>query len=231
MPEETPRTLNHFALFAFKEAYWTLPADARAEFHADWLAGLRAAARKVDVYQVFPAESQADVLVWSALPAEGKCETAEFFEGFASATNPFRAYLHSSATLWGYTRPSQYTKTRSTQEIDPFAGFATRKPYLVIYPFVKTTDWYLMSREARQGMMNEHIRIGKQYEDITQLLLYSFGVQDQEFVVVYETDDLLRFSDLVNELRATEGRRYTLRDTPLHTAIYHPAEETLALWK
>jgi chlorite dismutase len=89
----------------------------------------------------------------------------------------------------------------------------------------------LMSREARQGMMNEHIRIGKQYEEITQLLLYSFGVQDQEFVVVYEMDDIQRFSDLVNELRSTEGRRYTLRDTPLHAAIYHPAEETLALWK
>jgi chlorite dismutase len=80
-------------------------------------------------------------------------------------------------------------------------------------------------------MMNEHIRIGKQYEDITQLLLYSFGVQDQEFIVVYETDDLPHFSDLVNELRGVDGRRYTLRDTPLHTAFYHPAEETLALWR
>jgi chlorite dismutase len=229
MPEETPRTLNHFTLCAFKDAYWTLSPEARADFHRDWLAGLRAAAQKVDVYQIFPSESSADILVWSALPAEGKCDTAEFFERFARATNPFRAYLQASATLWGYTRPSQYTKTRSTQEIDPFAE--TRKPYLVIYPFAKTTEWYLMSREARQGMMNEHIRIGKQYEDITQLLLYSFGVQDQEFVVVYEMDDLPRFSDLVNELRSTEGRRFTLRDTPLHTAIYHPAEETLALWR
>lgn len=88
-----------------------------------------------------------------------------------------------------------------------------------------------MSREARQGMMNEHIRIGKQYKEIKQLLLYSFGVQDQEFVVVYEMDDLHQFSDLVNELRSSEARRYTLRDTPLHTAIYHPAEETFALWK
>ena len=68
-------------------------------------------------------------------------------------------------------------------------------------------------------------------DDISQLLLYSFGLQNQEFVVVYETDDLPRFSDLVNELRDTEGRRYTLRDTPVHSAIYHPAEETLALWK
>jgi chlorite dismutase len=44
-------------------------------------------------------------------------------------------------------------------------------------------------------------------------------------------DDLHQFSDLVNELRSSEARRYTLRDTPLHTAIYHPAEETFALWK
>ncbi|HLF27457.1 MAG TPA: chlorite dismutase family protein [Anaerolineae bacterium] len=229
MPEETPRTLNHFALLAFKDAYWTLAPEARTEFRREWLAGLRKAAHKVDVYQVFPTESGSDVLVWSAVPVEAKNATAEFFERFACATNPYRAYLQLENTLWGYTRPSQYTKTRSTQEIDPFA--ATRQAYLVIYPFIKTIDWYLMSRDARQGMMNEHIRIGKQYEDITQLLLYSFGVQDQEFVVVYETDDLLRFSDLVNELRGTEVRRYTQRDTPLHTAIYHPAEETLALWR
>ena len=227
MPEETPRTLNHFALFAFKDAYWTLATEARTEFHQAWLAGLRAAARKVDVYQVFPSESSADVLVWSAVPAEDKNSAAGFFERFARATNPFRAYLQISTILWGYTRPSEYTKTRSAQEIDPFAE--ARRPYLVVYPFVKTTEWYLKSREARQGMMNEHIRIGKQYESISQLLLYSFGVQDQEFVVVYETDDLPRFSDLVNELRSTEGRRYTERDAPLHTAIYHPAEETLAL--
>jgi chlorite dismutase len=131
-------------------------------------------------------------------------------------------------TLWGFTRPSEYTKTRSNQEIDPFAS--ERKPYLVMYPFVKTTEWYLMSREARQGMMNEHIRIGKQYPVITQLLLYSFGLQDQEFIVVYETDDLTHFSDLVYELRSSEARRYTLRDAPLYTAIYHPAEVTLGLW-
>jgi chlorite dismutase len=229
MPEETPRTLNHFALFVFKDAYWALTPGERGEFHREWLSGLRAAAQKIDVYQVFPSESRADILVWGALPIEDKCDTAQFFERFARATNRYRAYLHVDATLWGYTRPSQYTKTRSTQEIDPFAE--TRQPYLVIYPFVKTTEWYLMSRDVRQGIMNEHIRIGKQYEDITQLLLYSFGVQDQEFVVVYETDNLMRFSDLVNELRSTEGRRYTLRDTPLHTAIYHPAEETLALWR
>jgi chlorite dismutase len=156
-------------------------------------------------------------------------DPAVFFEKLAMAMSSYRHLIEQKDLLWGFTRPSQYSKARSKQEIDPFAE--THRSYLIIYPFSKTTEWYLMSREARQGMMNEHIRIGKQYEDISQLLLYSFGLQNQEFVVVYETDDLTRFSDLVNELRDTEARRYTLRDTPLHTAVYHLAEETLALWK
>ncbi len=227
MSIQTPRTLNHFSLFAFTDAYWSLDSDAKASFHKDWLAGLQSAAQTVDIFQ--NTGSKADALVWCALEADDPCNTSTFFEKLAKATTPYRQLTRPVDSLWGFTRPSQYTKTRSAQEIDPFAG--RRMRYLVMYPFAKTAEWYLMSREARQGMMNEHIGIGKQYDDIKQLLLYSFGLQDQEFVVVYETDDLLRFSDLVNELRDTEARRYTLQDTPVYTAVYHPAEETLALWK
>ena len=225
--EQSQRTFNHYALFSFKDAYWSLSADERADFHKNWLAALRASAQKVDLYQ--GTEHDVDLIVWSAITVKDNHDAAIFFEKFAKALTPYRHLLEQKDSLWGFTRPSQYSKARSKQEIDPFSD--ERKPYLIIYPFSKTTEWYLMSREARQGMMNEHIRIGKQYEDISQLLLYSFGLQNQEFVVVYETDDLTRFSDRVNEMRDTEARRYTLRDTPLHTAIYHPAEATLALWK
>jgi chlorite dismutase len=230
MSEETQRTFSHFALMSFKDAYWSLDTQTRAEFHQTWLRGLCNAARTVDIYQVYPAESGNDILVWCAIPVDEKDAAQRFFDCFARATIPFRAYVQTNVTLWGYTRPSQYSKAgRSAQEIDPFAE--TRKPYLVMYPFTKTTEWYLLSRDSRQGMMNGHIKIGKQYEDISQLLLYSTGLQDQEFVVVYETADLTRFSELVTELRSTDARAYTLQDTPLHTAVYHPAEETLALWR
>lgn len=226
--EETPhRTLNHYSLISFKESYWSLSTQEREGFHRGWLNGLCDVAQKVDIFQA--TETGIDLIVWCALTANEKEDAARFFERFAEANNPYRQWIDLKDSLWGFSRPSQYSKARSKQEIDPFAE--TRRPYLIIYPFSKTTEWYLMSREARQGMMNEHIRIGKQYEDISQLLLYSFGLQNQEFVVVYETDDLARFSDLVNELRDTEARRFTLRDTPLHAAIYHPAEETLNLWK
>ena len=228
MAEQTPVTLNHYALFSFKDAFWELTGPERRARLIRWLAELRAVTRQVDFLQVSPAEHGSDLLIWSALEAGEPQSTVSFFEGFTRALSPVRTLVQPTNVLWGYTRPSQYTKVKSTQEIDPFSS--SRKRFLVIYPFVKTAQWYLMSRDVRQGMMNGHIRIGKQYEDINQLLLYSFGVQDQEFVVVYEMDDLRRFSDLVHELRGAEGRPYTERDTPLHAAIYRPAEETIELF-
>jgi chlorite dismutase len=228
MPEQTPKTLNHFSFFRFTPVYYTLGAAERADFQQTWLSRLREAAENIDIYQVFPA-ANTDILVWCTSTAEDTTVAGRFFTQFTQGTNPHRHLVELTDTLWGFTKPSVYTKSRSSQEIDPFAK--NRKPYLVVYPFVKTKEWYLMSREARQGMMNEHIKLGKEYPDITQLLLYSVGLQDQEFVVVYETDDLTLFSDLVYRLRDTEVRRFTERDTPLYTAVYHPAEETLALWK
>jgi len=228
MPVQTPRTLSHFAFYRFNEAFFSLSPSERNQTLSNWWASLSTAAPRVDVYQLYPIQADADVLVWSAVETSDPNQAGNFFANYACQTNPYRRTIQTVQTLWGFTRPSEYTKTRSTQEIDPFA--TERKPYLVMYPFVKTTDWYLMSRDLRQGMMNEHIRIGKQYPEIKQLLLYSFGLQDQEFIVVYETDDLGHFSDLVYELRSSEVRRYTLRDTPLYTALYHSPQETLALW-
>ena len=222
------RSLSHYALFSWTDAFWELGSEMRKEVQQQWLTGLREAAERVDLYQVFPARADTDLLVWSVVPADEECSAVQFFTRFALATTPILRFVRPALTLWGYTRPSAYAKGQSAQEINPFAD--EHKAYLVIYPFVKTVAWYLMSKDTRQGMMNEHIRIGHQYPEIKQLLLYSFGLQDQEFVVVYETDNLVRFSDLVNELRGADGRGFTERDTPIFTAIYHPAEETLGLW-
>ena len=112
----------------------------------------------------------------------------------------------------------------------------TGRPFLVAVSVRQDQlGWYALSRDTRQGMMNGHIRVGKEYPDITQLLLYSTGVQDQEFVVVYETADLTRFSDLVNAVAQHRGtrlhgtrhtvdyRRSTIRRTPHWICSDEPA--------
>ncbi|MEP6572059.1 MAG: chlorite dismutase family protein [Gemmatimonadota bacterium] len=228
MAEQTSQTLNHFALFSFHDEWWRLPEVERRGRRQDWLGRMCGVTSSVHLYQTQGMQAGTDLLVWSALDSAAPEAPARFFGGYAAALWPLRGYATQRDVLWGFTRPSQYTKVRSTQEIDPFA--VQRCPYLVMYPFVKTTDWYLKSREERQEMMGAHIKVGKQYPDITQLLLYSFGVQDQEFVVVYETTDLLRFSSLVSDLRGTEVRRYTQRDYPLYTGIFQPDTQALDAW-
>lgn len=224
----TPRTLSHFALLRFTSAYWQLDAAARRQQRQALWEGLAGVADALHLYQVFPLHDSADLLLWTALRSAPPDRVHAYFRAFAGVLAPLRPLLEVKQPLWGFTRPSTYTRTRSAQEIDPFT--TDRGPYLVIYPFVKTSSWYALSRDTRQGMMNGHIRVGKEYPDITQLLLYSVGVQDQEFVVVYETDDLTRFSDLVNQLRSTEARAYTERDTPLTSALHHPEAGALELF-
>lgn len=104
-----------------------------------------------------------------------------------------------------------------------------RSRYIIVYPFTKSTEWYLTSKEVRQGSMNEHMKVGHAYPQVRQLLAYSFGLDDQDFVVAYETDDLPAFSALVRDLRSTDGRRSTVRDTPILTGIHRPFDEIVGL--
>ena len=96
------------------------------------------------------------------------------------------------------------------------------RKYLFVYPFVKTHAWYQLSNEERQGMMNEHFVIGHRYPEVKISTAYSFGLDDQEFVLGFETNDPGSFLDLVAELRESEARPYTLRDTPIFTCVSKP---------
>ena len=228
MAEQTPETLNHFATLSFSDDYWKLPQESRRAVRDEFLSRLKATVDSVHLYQLAALESRGDLLVWSASGSASPEASNHFFGGWAAALAPARRYLQRGDVLWGYTRPSQYTKTRSTQELDPFAS--SREKFLIVYPFVKTAEWYMLSREKRQELMAGHIKTGTQYKDITQLLVYCFGLQDQEFIVAYETEDMRRFLGLVQELRSTEARVYTARDWPLHAGIHQPDAEALDAW-
>lgn len=206
-------------------AWRRLEPVTRSEGRAEFTRTVCGASANVTTYaySTLGLKAGADVLLWwkAASP-----EIAQELTGSLLQTGLGR-YCEIAYSLWGITGPSVYTKRRSTQE--QALDEATRLKYLIVYPFSKTIEWYLMSREARQGLMNEHMRIGHEFEDVRQVLLYSTGLDDQEFVVAYETDQLERHHQLVVALRSTESRRYTLRDTPIFTAIHRPLDDALAL--
>ena len=102
-----------------------------------------------------------------------------------------------------------------------------RFKYIFVYPFVKTREWYLLHPEVRQGIMNEHIRIGTKYQSVKLNTTYSFGFDDQDFVVAFESDNPGDFLDLVMELRETDASKYTVRDTPIFTCILKDVKAAL----
>src|SRR5204863_5782124 len=91
--------------------------------------------------------------------------------------------------------------------------------YLFVYPFIKTRPWYALPKPERQRMMDEHVRIGRKYPTIRLNTTYSYGLDDQEFIVAFEGDNPAEFLDLVMELRESESSSYTLRDTPTFTCV------------
>lgn len=131
-------------------------------------------------------------------------------------------YLRITHTLFGMTRPNQYSSGSGHLDTGRKGG-----AYLTIYPFTKTQEWYTLSLGKRKELMKGHIAIGRNYPQITQLLLYSYGVDDSEFIVSYEMDDLPAFQSLVMDLRFDKVRAYTRKDTPIFTCVYKTPEELL----
>ncbi len=174
-------------------------------------------------YSTIGLRAEGDLLLWRM------AERIEDVEGTAAQllSAGVGRWMTPALTMLGLTRPSQYVKRPTGQEQNLFGDGPSR--YLVVYPFVKSVEWYLSPAADRQDVMKGHMRVGHRYPQVRQLLAYSFGLDDQEFIVAYETDDLIAFQDLVRELRETESRRATVRDTPIVTAIHRPLGEILQM--
>lgn len=176
-----------------------------------------------ETYSLIGLKAGVELLIWRLAPSLDALETA----AARDLRTGIGRWLTVRESFVGLIGDSQYVAKPTSQEQSMFEGERAR--YLIVYPFTKSTEWYLLPREIRQGSMNEHMRVGHGYPQVRQLLAYSFGLDDQDFVVAYETDDLPAFSGLVRDLRATEGRRSTVRDTPILTAVHRPVREILAM--
>jgi chlorite dismutase len=100
--------------------------------------------------------------------------------------------------------------------------------YLFVYPFTKTRAWYRLSPQARQGMMDEHIAASAPFKGVHLNTSYSYGIDDQDFVMAFDSDYPQEFVDLVGRLRYTEASVYTQRDTPMFTCAKAPIDDILA---
>ena len=129
------------------------------------------------------------------------------------------AYLTIPYSYLAMTRRSIYEFPADPQHDQRLVIRPSAAKYLFVYPFVKTRAWYSLPKPERQRMMDEHVRVGRKFPTIRLNTTYSYGLDDQEFVVAFEGDNPAEFLDLVMELRESEASSYTLRDTPTLTCV------------
>ncbi|HSW47607.1 MAG TPA: chlorite dismutase family protein [Candidatus Saccharimonadales bacterium] len=191
-----------------------------AEYKKEFIKELSSSKKVIcNTYSVLGLKTNANILIWFQ---------ADSIDAIQDLLNKLMhtslgKHLRITYTLFGITRPTQYSPT-STGHLDTNRK---GKQYLIIYPFTKTQEWYMLDFDLRRKLMGGHVMIGKKYQQIEQLLLYSYGIDDNEFIVSYETDELSAFQSLVIELRSNKVRNYTLKDTPIFTAIYKTAKEVV----
>ena len=214
----------HALALGVEPAWRRLSREERCQSAAELAAAVGADSEVTTFsYSMVGLQPSTDLLLWSLGPSLDALE-----EKSASVLRSgMGRWMHVTESFLGIVQPSQYVKKPTAQEQSLFTGERSR--YLVVYPFTKSTDWYLLGKEARQGIMNEHMRVGHDFPEIRQLLANSFGVDDMDFLVAYETDDLPKFGELVRALRGTDSRRSTVRDTPILTGIHRPIAEITAL--
>jgi chlorite dismutase len=167
---------------------------------------------KVMTYSTIGMRKESDFMLWSI------SDSVEKIQVLSSKvyTTILGKYIDTSEVYLSASRPSIYSNkiTPSFMENDE------PLKYNIIYPFVKSREWYLLPFGKRSEMMKEHINVGKKFPQIRLNTSYSFGMGDQDFMLAFETNNLMDFQDLIMKLRETQVSRYVVRDTPMIVCVY-----------
>ena len=180
----------------------------------------------VHAYSLVGTRADADLLLWCVAD---ELEPLRAFESGLAAT----AFWTYSARPYAYLaarRRSPYLADHAHKDGEQarvIAGPVGDQPYLVLYPMTKKRSWYALPHEERTRMMAGHFAVGHRYADVRIHTAYSFGIDDQEFVVAFEVPDIRRFVALVAELRETESSAYTERETPIFVGAALPLDRAL----
>lgn len=225
---EIKRQFVSFAFYQVDPAWRRLPQAERqahkVEFDSVIQKFVDEKRCQIITYTLMGMKAEADFLLWII------SEDLEAHQQVASslAKTKLGAYLTRPHSFLAMTKRTMYIDRISPEHAEDRLHILPGKhKYFFVYPFVKKRDWYVLPFEERQKMMDEHIRVGNKYPSVKLNTTYSFGLDDQEFVVAFETDVAADFLDLVQELRESQASLYTLRDTPIFTCISATTEEML----
>src|SRR5437868_10635379 len=231
-PAPTVRQYLRYLFYKAAPSWRQLSTAERDAARNELLTTLEPFVERLAVLRAFSTlgtRADADFVLWMV------SERLEDFQELHAAVlrSSMGAHLETPYSYLAMTKRSQYVDKHVHADGDG-EGRRTRirptgRQYLFVYPMVKKRPWYRLSLEERQRAMDEHIRVGHEFPRVKINTSYSFGLDDQEFVVAFETDYPSDFLDLVERLRGGDASAYTERETPIFTCVAGSIAEVLEL--
>lgn len=219
--KNNPEKFFTFTFYKVDPKWRWLNEMGKDEASREFLELLNAARKKIKIrtYSTIGLRHDSEFMIWTMSPS------LENIQVLASKiyTTILGKYIEPTSTYLSLTRKSFYSNQVKL-------GFETEEEplrYAVVYPFIKSREWYLLPFEKRKEMMEEHIRVGRKYPEIRLNTTYSFGIDDQDFMLAFETDNLSRFQSLIIDLRETQVSKYIIKDTPMIPCVLKNIEEII----
>ena len=187
----------------------------------EYLDGLEAKGVVVrGVYDLSALRADADFMIWWH---------AEEIEQVQAAYAGFRRTPlgRASTPVWSQTalhRPAEFNKSH----IPAFLAEEEPRAYVSVYPFVRSYQWYLLDPAERRRLLAEHGMMAREYPDVRANTVACFSLNDYEWILAFEADELHRIVDLMRHLRGAEARLHTRVEIPFYTGRRKPVGELVA---
>ena len=226
-PDRQRRQFLNYSFYRLDPGFRRLPVEEQRAAAAAFVELVKTWESSDDLilrtYSLVGLRADVDFMLWR-ISFDPLC-----FQSMEATINRSRlgAYLSHVYSFLSLQRRSEYVNRMkgAGEGVELLAG---QGKFLFVYPFVKTRQWYRLSPHARQGMMDEHIAASAPFKGVHLNSSYSFGIDDQDFVVAFDSDYPQEFVDLVGRLRYTEASFYTQRDTPMFVCAKAPIDAILA---
>lgn len=170
-------------------------------------------------YDVSGFRGDAEILVWWHAP---RVETLQ--QAYRAVLTWGNGLIEPVWSTVGVHRAAEFNRGH----VPAFLAGDAPKDYLCLYPFVRSNDWYLLPDAERRELLREHGAAARDYGDVLANTVAAFALNDYEWLLAFEADDLIRIVDLMRELRATGARNYVDLETPFFTGPRKDPESLLA---
>ncbi|GAA4970006.1 hydrogen peroxide-dependent heme synthase [Actinoplanes utahensis] len=171
-------------------------------------------------YDVSGLRADADIMVWWHSSSPDALQDAY---GLFRRTALGR-HLEPVWSQMALHRPAEFNRSH----LPAFLADEEPRPYICVYPFVRSYEWYLLPDEERRQLLAEHGRMARPYPDVRANTVASFALGDYEWMLAFEADELHRIVDLMRDLRASGARRHVREEVPFYTGRRRSVTELVA---